>query len=155
MGISTIAENRGWRLLHGLRRAPAWWRCLPMRFFDWAPVGTGVAALWAILFAEAGWAWWALALFGCFLYGCVGLSVGFHRYFVHRRFEAPRWAIIMFHLLGTMGYFETVAGWSVTPRQHYMHADQAGDPHPANALGWRALLVGNYEGGRPPGAAAP
>ena len=65
-----------------------------MRCFGWVHVLTGAATVWALAFADAGWAWWLLALFGWFLYGCVGLSVGFHRYFAHRSFEASRWAIL-------------------------------------------------------------
>lgn len=117
---------------------------MPMAFFGWIQAGTGALTLWAVLFAEAGGAWWALALFGYFLYGCVGLSIGFHRYFAHRSFAAPRWAVVMFHLLGVMGCFGTGPAWAVTHRRHHAHADRAGDPHPAGRLGWRALLVGSY-----------
>ena len=119
-----------------------------MRFFGGVQASTGAVALWAVVFADAGWTWWALALFGYFLYGCVGLSVGFHRYFARRSFEAPRWAVVMFHLLGIMACIGAAAGRAVTHRRHHVHADRAGDPHPAKALGWRALVVGNYEGGQ-------
>ena len=119
-----------------------------MRLFGRVQVLTGAAALLALLFADAGWAWWALALSGCFLYGCIGLSVGFHRYFAHRSFDAPRWAVVMFHLLGVMACIGAAVGWSVTHFRHRTHADRAGDPHPAETLGWRALVVGSYEGGQ-------
>ena len=104
--------------------------------------------LWALVFADAGWAWWALALSSYLLYGCLGLSVGFHRYFAHRSFEAPRSAAVMFHLLGVMACIGAAADWSVTHRRRHMHSDRAGDPHPACTLGRRALLVGSYEGGQ-------
>ena len=119
-----------------------------MRFFGAVQIGTGAVALWAVVFADAGWAWWALALFGCFLGGCIWLSVGLQRYFAHRSFEAPRWVVVMFHLLGVMGYFGAAAGWAVTHRRHHAHADRQGDPHQAQALGWRALVVGSYQGGQ-------
>ena len=144
METSATMGNRIWRLPHVLRRAPAWWRCPSMRFFDWAQVLTGAATIWALVFADAGRAWWLLALFGWFLYGCVGWSVGFHRYFAHRSFEVLRWAIVMFHLLGVMACIGAAAGWAVTHRRHHMHANQAGDLHSAKALGWQALLVGSY-----------
>ena len=108
METSAIMENRIWRLPQGLRRAPVRRRCPPMRFFGRVQVLAGAVTLWALIFAEAGWAWWALALFGCFLYGCVGLSVGFHRYFAHRSFEAPRWAVVMFHLLSVLVGWRTL-----------------------------------------------
>ncbi len=148
METSAIMENRTWRLLQGLRRAPAWWLCPPTRFLGRVQLLTGAVTIWALLFAAAGWGWWALALFGCFLYGCVGLSVGFHRYFAHRSFDAPRWAVVMFHLLGVMACIGAAAGRAVMHRRHRMHADRADEPHPAKALGWRALPVGSYEDGQ-------
>ncbi len=116
----------------------------PMAFFGTVQVFTAVVTVWAIFGAGAGPAWWVLALFGYFLYGCVGLSVGFHRYFAHRSFAPPRWAVVMFHLLGVMGCFGTGPAWAVTHRRHHEHADREGDPHPARLLGWRGLLVGSY-----------
>ncbi|MYD23391.1 MAG: hypothetical protein F4X04_14325 [Holophagales bacterium] len=122
-------------------------RGVPMRFFGAVQVLTGAVAVWALAFAEAVPAWWGLSLFGYFLFGCIGLSLGFHRYFAHRSFEAPRLVVVMFHLLGVLGCFGTGPGWAVTHRRHHAHADRAGDPHPAGTLGWRALIVGHYDAG--------
>ena len=61
-----------------------------MRFFGRVQVLTGGVMLWVLLFAEAGGGWWLLAVSGCFLYGCVGFFVGFHRYLAHRGSESPR-----------------------------------------------------------------
>ena len=98
--------------------------------FGWVPVVTGTVTLWVLVFADADWAWWALALFGRFLGGCIWLSVGFHRYSAQRSFEAPRSAAVMFPLLGVKACIGAAAGWSVTHRRHHMHADRAGGPHP-------------------------
>ncbi len=118
----------------------------PMPFFTGVQVLTLAVAIGAAALAEAGAGWWVLAGFCYFLYGCVGLSVGFHRYFAHRSFEAPGWAAAMFHVLGIMGCFGSAAGWSALHRRHHAHSDRDGDPHAAGMLGWRALLIGNYEG---------
>jgi len=129
----------------GRRFAPA--SCgAPMPFFTVVQVLTLAMAVWAVFDVGAGAGWWALALFCYFLYGCIGLSVGFHRYFAHRSFEAPGWAVPVFHLLGVMGCFGSAAGWSALHRRHHAHADREGDPHAADALGWRALLIGSYDG---------
>ena len=146
METSAIMENRIWRLPQGLRHAPVRWRCPPMRFFGRVQVLAGAVTLWALVFAEAGWAWWALALFGCFLYGCVGLPVGFHRYFACRSFGAQRWAVVMFHVLQTTACIGMAVGWSTTHRRHHRHANRAGDLYPAKAVGWRELLVESDEG---------
>ena len=121
------------------------WRGVPMRFFGAVQVFTGAVMVWALAFAEAGPVWWSLSLFGYFLYGCIGLSIGYHRYFAHRCFDAPRWVVVMFHLLGVMGCFGTGPGWAVTHRRHHANADRAGDPHRVGKLGLRALIVGNYD----------
>ena len=115
-----------------------------MAFFGTIQIFTSVVTVWAVFDAGAGLAWWCLALFGYFLYGCVGLSLGFHRYFAHRSFAAPRCVVVMFHMLGVMGCFGTGPAWAVTHRRHHEHADKADDPHPAGTLGWRGLLVGSY-----------
>ena len=119
-----------------------------MQSFGGVQALTGVATLWALVFADAGWGWWALALFGCFLYGCVGLSVEFDRYFPSRSLEAPCVAVVVFHMFGVMACIGAAAGRSVTHHRHRMHADRTGGSHPAKALGWRALPVGSYEGRR-------
>lgn len=71
-----------------LLRLPAAWRYPTVRAAGAAQLATGAVALRALLFAEVGRGRWALALFGYFLYGCVGLSAGFHRYLAHRSFAA-------------------------------------------------------------------
>ena len=130
------------------RGRPFWFgsRGVPMPFFGAVQVFTVAVALWALVSAEVGWAWWALALSCYFVFGCIGLSLGFHRYFAHRCFAAPRWAVAMFHMLGVMGCFGTAAAWSELHRRHHAHADREGDPHAAGVLGWRALIVGSYDG---------
>ena len=130
MGALAIEGNGVWHLPHWLRHAPAWSRCPQMRLFGQVQVLTGAVTLWALFFADAGWSWWALALFGCFLGGCIWPSVGLQRYFAHRSFEAPRWVVVMFPLLGVKACIGAAAGWSVSHRRHCMHADGAGDPHP-------------------------
>ena len=122
------------------------WRGAPAQFFGGVQIVTVAVTLWALFAAGAGAEWWVLAGLCYFLYGCVGLSIGFHRYFAHRSFTAPRWAGAMFHMLGIMGCFGTAAGWVGVHRRHHAHADREGDPHSVGVLGWRALLVGSYDG---------
>lgn len=98
----------------------------------------------AALFLHAGWGWWLLALFGYFVYGCVGLSVGFHRYYAHRSFEAPRWAQILFTLAGALGCSGSPASWAVMHRQHHQYADREGDPHSPKLRGLGVMMIHNY-----------
>ena len=94
------------------------------------------------------WPWWGLALFGYFFYACVGHSVGYHRYFAHRSFRAPRWADVLFTVAGTLGCIGSPVGWAQMHRRHHMHSDREGDPYTAHryprpTLG--VLLVGGYD----------
>lgn len=124
----------------------------PMAIFGTVQIFTSAVTVWAVFLAGAGAEWWAVAGFCYFVYGCIGLSLGFHRYFAHRSFKAPRWVVVMFHLIGVLGFFGTAARWVGVHRQHHAFADREGDPHPASVLGWRGLIVGSYSGQVPEAA---
>lgn len=95
-------------------------------------------------FLGAGWEWWLAAILTMFLYGCVGLSVGYHRYFSHRSFEVSRPVEIGFIVLGVLGCLGTPAGWIAMHRRHHRYSDGEGDPHRTDELGIRTLFVGRY-----------
>lgn len=109
-------------------------------------IGTGLLAI-AALFSGVDWRWWLLALFGYFMYAGVGHSVGYHRYFSHRSFNAPAWAEVLFTMCGVLGCVGPPITWSLIHRQHHLHSDKAGDSYTAHEhprLTFSALLVGNY-----------
>ena len=114
---------------------------------------TGLAAVGA-LFTGVSWHWWMVSLLGYFLYACVGHSVGYHRYYAHRSFSAPRWAEVVFTLAGTLGCVGSPVGWAQMHRRHHLYSDREGDPytahrHPRPTLG--ALMMSGY--GSFPGSA--
>lgn len=112
-----------------------------------AQVFTGLLAL-AAPFAGAAWHWWLLALFGYFMYACVGHSVGYHRYFAHRSFAAPRWAEVLFTFCGVLGCVGSPVTWAIMHRRHHLHSDKEGDSYTAHEyprLGLGALLISNYK----------
>src|ERR1700719_3912846 len=112
--------------LPALRRSPL--MRPSVEFVGAVQVLTALITLFAVM-TPVHWGWWLLALFGYFIYGCVGLSVGFHRYYAHRSFVAPRWAQILFTLAGALGCSGSPASWAVMHRQHHKYADRDGDPH--------------------------
>lgn len=78
---------------------------------------------------------WALTL-------GVGVTVGFHRYFTHRAFEAHPWVRYLLAVLGSMAAQGAVIAWVVTHRRHHEYSDMAGDPHSPQLHGkglWNAL----------------
>ena len=114
-------------------------------------IGAAIFAVGAP-FTGAGWGWWIAALFVMFLYGCVGLSVGYHRYFSHRSFEVSRPVEIGFIVLGVLGCLGSPVGWMVMHRRHHAHSDEAGDPHAPHILGARTMYCGAYADGISPHA---
>lgn len=111
-------------------------------------IATGAIAIGA-LFSGVLWQWWALAGFGYFMFGCVGHTVGYHRYFVHNSFRAPRWAQAMFALCGTLGCAGSRMAWAIMHRRRHLHSDKEDDPYAAHRHrypDWSALMLGEYRG---------
>ena len=87
------------QFVHGMRRRALGWMRPSVGKVGTVQVATGVLAVGA-MFTGVSWQWWLVAGLGYFFYACVGHSVGYHRYFAHRSFQAPRWAEVMFTLRG-------------------------------------------------------
>jgi stearoyl-CoA desaturase (delta-9 desaturase) len=58
-----------------------------------------------------------------------GVTVGFHRLFAHRSFQARRPLKITLAILGSMSVQGSVIGWVADHRRHHRFADRPGDPH--------------------------
>jgi fatty-acid desaturase len=104
--------------------------CLPW-FFSW----TGVV----------------LALLGGYVFGLLGMNIGYHRLLTHRSFSCPRW---MEHSLAVMGACcleESPTVWVALHRQHHSTADTEKDPHsPVTSflwghMGWLMIKSDNAE----------
>lgn len=59
----------------------------------------------------------------------VGITVGFHRHFAHRAFQAKPAVRLILGILGSMAAQGPVLFWVSTHRRHHSHSDQDGDPH--------------------------
>ena len=79
---------------------------------------------------DTGVALWSLLLAGV-LYFVVGhgVTVGFHRLFTHRSFQATRPLKIALAALGSMSIQGSVIGWVADHRRHHQFTDRTGDPH--------------------------
>jgi stearoyl-CoA desaturase (delta-9 desaturase) len=75
-----------------------------------------------------GWTDIALAVFFYF-FTCLGVTVGFHRYFTHGAFKARRGLRIALAVTGSMALQGPVIGWVADHRRHHAFADREGDPH--------------------------
>jgi stearoyl-CoA desaturase (delta-9 desaturase) len=85
-----------------------------------------------------------LALF--YTFSILGITVGFHRHFAHRAFDAgpaARWTL---GVLGSMAAQGPVTHWVANHRRHHAFSDRDGDPHSPHMKGvttqrgWRGFL---------------
>lgn len=105
-------------------------------------------ALLALLPWFFSWTGVVLFVAGIFLFGTIGMSVGYHRLFTHRGFTCPRWLECTIAVLGSCCGEEAPAFWVAVHRKHHHHSDGDDDPHSPllrgffwSHVGW--LLVKN------------
>jgi stearoyl-CoA desaturase (Delta-9 desaturase) len=104
------------------------------------PLGlvAAMGALWNI-----GFHWVDLALFlGLYVVCAFGTTIGFHRYFTHRGFEARAPVRALLAILGCMTMQGPVTQWVTDHRKHHALSDKPGDPHSPHGHGdgaWGAV----------------
>jgi stearoyl-CoA desaturase (delta-9 desaturase) len=105
-------------------------------------VGLHLLALLACvpwLFSWSGVAW---AVGGLYLFGTLGVNVGYHRLLTHRAFACPRWLEHALAILGVCCRQGSPMSWVAIHRMHHQHSDEPGDPHSPRAsflwshMGW-------------------
>jgi len=75
------------------------------------------------------WSGLVVAILGHFIFGMLGITIGYHRLLTHRGFTCPKW---LEHTLVTMGMFnlqDSPARWVAIHRIHHRHSDQQADTH--------------------------
>ena len=84
-----------------------------------------IAALWGrgLSIVDAGIALFFYAFTG------LGVTVGYHRLFTHRSFEAVRPLKIMLAVAGSMALQGSLIDWVAAHRRHHAFSDKEGDPH--------------------------
>ncbi|WP_086822989.1 acyl-CoA desaturase [Allokutzneria sp. NRRL B-24872] len=80
------------------------------------------------------WGWglgWVDIGLAAFFYTltCLGVTVGFHRYFTHGAFTANRGLRVALAVIGSMALQGPVISWVADHRRHHAFADREGDPH--------------------------
>jgi stearoyl-CoA desaturase (Delta-9 desaturase) len=81
--------------------------------------------LWGV-----GFHWVDVVLFVGFYVGCAfGTTIGFHRYFTHKGFEARAPVKAALAILGCMTMQGPVTQWVTDHRKHHALSDKPGDPH--------------------------
>jgi stearoyl-CoA desaturase (delta-9 desaturase) len=65
----------------------------------------------------------------------LGVTLGYHRMFTHRAFEASRSFRTVIAVLGSMAVEGSVITWVADHRKHHAFTDQEGDPHSPHLAG--------------------
>jgi stearoyl-CoA desaturase (delta-9 desaturase) len=68
-------------------------------------------------------------LLGFWALTALGITIGYHRYFTHGSFKAPRGVKIALALLGSMAIQGSINQWVADHRKHHQFSDEIGDPH--------------------------
>src|SRR3954467_6148109 len=74
-------------------------------------------------------------LAGMYLVTALGVTVGYHRLFTHRAFDAPRPVRYSLAVLGSMAVQGPVIDWVADHRKHHAFTDEDGDPHSPHGHG--------------------
>jgi stearoyl-CoA desaturase (delta-9 desaturase) len=86
------------------------------------------------LFSWSGLAW---VVGGLYLFGTLGINIGYHRLLTHRGFACPRWLEHGLAVLGACCWQGTPMSWVAVHRMHHQHSDAPGDPHcPRRSFFW-------------------
>ena len=126
------------RPLHGGERSTA--SQIAMYFFIVLPFVALIAAIPLTWGWGVGWVDLALAA-AFYTFTCLGVTVGFHRYFTHRSFKAKRPMRITLAIAGSMALQGPIMHWVADHRRHHAFSDRDGDPHSPWAFGSSPLAL--------------
>jgi stearoyl-CoA desaturase (delta-9 desaturase) len=86
------------------------------------------------LFSWSGLGW---AVGGLYIFGTLGINIGYHRLLTHRGFSCPHWLEHTLSVLGVCCGQGSPMSWVATHRMHHQHSDQPHDPHsPRRSFFW-------------------
>ncbi|MFO0951712.1 MAG: fatty acid desaturase [Isosphaeraceae bacterium] len=86
-------------------------------------------ALLALVPAFFSWTGVVLVFLGNYVFGSLGINLGYHRLLTHRGFSCPKWLEYGLTLLGVCSLQDSPARWVATHRMHHRDSDEQPDPH--------------------------
>lgn len=75
------------------------------------------------------WTGLATCIAGLYVFGTLGINLGFHRLLTHRSLVVPRWLERCLATLAVCCLQDTPARWVAIHRLHHQHSDEKSDPH--------------------------
>jgi stearoyl-CoA desaturase (delta-9 desaturase) len=89
---------------------------------------TAICLLWGVAF---DWVHLGIML-GMYVVTGLGITVGYHRFFTHKSFSAPRPIAFLLGMFGSMAVQGSIIEWAAVHRSHHQHSDDHNDPHSPN-----------------------
>jgi len=86
---------------------------IPLAFVPWLFSWTGVA----------------LIFIGNYIFGSLGINLGYHRILTHQGMVVPKWLERMFAILGVCCLQDAPGRWVAVHRMHHQFSDAQRDPH--------------------------
>jgi sn-2 palmitoyl-lipid 9-desaturase len=111
---------------------------------SWVNVGFFAAIHGLALLAPWFFSWSALGvmIFLHWLFGSIGICLGYHRLLTHRSFQVPQWLEYGFALLGALAMQGGPGFWVAGHRQHHLHTeDWDKDPYSAKRGFWWSHML--------------
>lgn len=75
------------------------------------------------------WSGMVVGVLGHFVFGMLGITIGYHRLLTHRGFTCPKWLEHTFAVFGMCNLQDSPARWVAIHRMHHQHSDHQPDPH--------------------------
>jgi len=88
-----------------------------------------LVALLAVLPWFFSWTGVILGALGIFVFGSLGVNLGYHRLLTHRGMVCPKWLEHGLVVLGMCCMQDTPARWVAVHRRHHQFSDRQDDPH--------------------------
>lgn len=88
------------------------------------------------------WSALALTLFLHWLFGSIGICLGYHRLLSHRSFKVPRWLEYLIAIIGALALQGGPIFWTAGHRLHHAHTeDEDQDPYSARRGFWWSHML--------------
>jgi len=102
-----------------------------------AVISVHVLALLALVPWLFSWTGLVTCLCGLYVFGTLGINLGYHRLLTHHGMTVPKWLEYLFATLGMCCLEDTPARWVAIHRMHHQHSDEQDDPHsPLVSFAW-------------------
>jgi stearoyl-CoA desaturase (delta-9 desaturase) len=113
----------------------------PAPSINWRNAGFFIAlhalAIAAFIPWYFSWSGVVVCILGIFVFGMLGINIGYHRLLTHRGFTCPKWMEHTLSILGCCCGQDSPAYWVAIHRRHHQYADDASDPHtPVRGFFW-------------------